>query len=629
MIKHFKPHDCHNRRGPVCLTGVLLLCWVVLVQSNAVAGQSIGIFIGVNNYDLKYAAEDAKRQAEIFGGTFNYETAVFSTDSTNDPTKKTWSPTKSNLKTHIPMLLNAAGPSDTVIVSFSGHGILDEDGAGYLVPQDAELDSLITDSLPLEWLRDQLRMCRAGTKLLVLDCCHAGTEKGIGVRLAAETKLATGGDFAKTLRDETGLLTLASCRSRQKSYELPKRRQGLFTHFLIEGLLDGADLPPKDRKVTITELYGYVLRHVTDYADRELEVNQTPVLVLDKAGVLEEATIAKWADPKIREVASLSGHRVDFSTKGISAVGLSSNGTIATYTTHTSGGSSAQSPLIWDLATGRRLPRLNGNGGPQYAGFGSRAIAISPAGDYVAAEGHWAINFWKTSEPQTTRKIIGAKDRLTMLGAGFSPDGKLLATSHTSNQLLIWNIPAGRKLLQLDGAAFTPRFSPDGREVCAGAAELEVKIWSLSSASFPLRLKYDSAVSRSATIRDEYNRQKTVPLQIHALEYTSDSKQLMAVAGVRGLPFHVSVWDAQTTDVLHKRTIGRRPSAAAIVPGHKFVLLGDADGTIGLWNVITGKEVFQTDAHSKAVDGIAISADGSTVISGGQDMKVLVFKLGA
>ena len=94
------------------------------------------------------------------------------------------------------------------------------------------------------------------------------------------------------------------------------------------------------------------------------------------------------------------------------------------------------------------------------------------------------------------------------------------------------------------------------------------------------------------------------------------------------MPFHVSVWDSQTTKILHKQTIGRRPSAAAIVPGHKLVLLGDADGTIGLWNLTNGQEVFKTEAHSKAVDGLAISADGKTVISGGQDMKVLVFKLG-
>ncbi len=582
-------------------------------------GRSIGIFVGVNNFDLKYAAEDAKRQAEIFGGTFNYETAVFSTDVTNDPSKRTWKPTKSNLETQIPNILSTAGPSDTVIVSFSGHGVLDEDGAGYLVPQDASLDFLINGSLSLKWLRDQLRACRADTKLLLLDCCHAGAEKGIGVRVRA----AAVGELARRLRDESGLQILASCRASQKSFELPQKGQGLFTHFLIEGLLHGADLPPQDRRITISELESYVSRHVTNYADRQLNVDQTPVRIVDKAGVLQDAIIATWADPKLREVWKFASHAKE--AVALKAVAVSADGGIATYVpVFWNGRAKAHAPTVWDLNAGVLTASLQGK-----AHSGASVIDITRSGNLVASEGSGGVFWWMREDPATAHQLIKTRDfyKISVLGVRFSNDEKLLATTHDSSQLFVWALPSGRQMHVFPGAEFTPRFSSDNREIAAGAPDLEVKIWNLKQAGLPRTLKFDPLVPRFANVRVFRRGNQNVPVAIRALEYSSDDKRLMAVAGVRGMPFHVSVWDPQTTNILHKQRIGRRPTAVAIVPGQQFALLGDTDGTIGLWNITNGQEVFKTEAHSKAVDGIAISADGSTVISGGQDMKVLVFKM--
>lgn len=595
------------------------------IHAEESSSRQIGIFIGVNNYDLRYAAEDARRQAQIFGEQFRYETSVFATGLKDDADKRYWSPTLSNLRTHIPRILKAASPSDTVIVSFSGHGILDADEAGYLVPQDAELDSLIETSLPLEWLRQTLRNCRADTKLILLDCCHAGAEKGIGVRPGVSSSVATGGDFARSLRDEPGLMTIASCRSNQKSYELQMKGQGLFTHFLIEGLMDGADLPPKDRKVTVTELYGYVMRNVSDYAFRKLNEDQIPVLVLDKAGVLEESTIAKWSDPKLQLVAELTGH--ESNSKALPAISVSANGDYAAYVPQFSGAVKAHPPIVWDLMRGRILSRLNGAGGPQYSGFGSSCIAISNSGRRVASEGHWGTFWWDTSAPKTTRKLIGTRDRFSTSGIAFSGNEKFLATAHTSGQVFVWDLELRKQKATFNGGVLTPRFSPDDSRLAVATADLSVNEWKLDASGFPRRFAFDAALPRTATITVKYGRQQETKLLVRDLSYTSDGKKLMAIAGVRGLPFHICVWDAQTGKIIQQVKVGRNPSAAAIAPNHSHVFLGDADGTVGIWDVASGKAIYSTRGHSKAVDGIAVSADGRTIVSGGQDMKVFVYRM--
>jgi hypothetical protein len=57
-----------------------------------------------------------------------------------------------------------------------------------------------------------------------------------------------------------GRVIIASCKPDEVSYELPGMRNGLFTHYLLEGLRGGA--ARQDGTVWMSHLFGYVYEHV-------------------------------------------------------------------------------------------------------------------------------------------------------------------------------------------------------------------------------------------------------------------------------------------------------------------------------------------------------------------------------
>ena len=66
--------------------------------------------------------------------------------------------------------LGAAGPEDTVIFSFAGHGTRDH----RLVAHNTELSRLVDTTIPMAELASRFRQTRAKAVLCVLDGCFSG-----------------------------------------------------------------------------------------------------------------------------------------------------------------------------------------------------------------------------------------------------------------------------------------------------------------------------------------------------------------------------------------------------------------------------------------------------------------------
>jgi tetratricopeptide (TPR) repeat protein len=189
----------------------------------------------------------------------------------------------SDIKFTLREVMGKTKPGDTLLIAFSGHGVLDEAAESYLLPlpgyhspPDPEI-ALHLDSL-LEQLQDKNK-CRASRKIVLLDACHSG-----GLKFSVPEVTAKTSEYEKlgTDREGRGTLVISSCAGDEVSHEYPRDdqeilRQGVFSYFLAQafrGEVD-VDLNP-DGSVTAVEAFIYTRDKVQDFVKAKGLAPQCP-----------------------------------------------------------------------------------------------------------------------------------------------------------------------------------------------------------------------------------------------------------------------------------------------------------------------------------------------------------------
>ncbi len=147
------------------------------------------------------------------------------------------------------------GRNDLLLLHLSCHGIKDDDGHLHFAARDTDRDLPASTAMPAAFLRSRLERCRAGTVVVLLDCCYSGA-------------FLTGakGDDQVHLRDElagSGRVVLTATSRTEYAWEGERLETAApqpsrFTGALIEGLATGAADLDGDGRITVTELYDYV-----------------------------------------------------------------------------------------------------------------------------------------------------------------------------------------------------------------------------------------------------------------------------------------------------------------------------------------------------------------------------------
>lgn len=264
-------------------------------------GEAWALLIGVEKYTkaspLRYTVNDVEQltQTLIERGGYSANRVMTITDAQSDPDRR---PLKSTLMEQLPEWLAKPGPEDQIVVYFTGHGFRDDEGHMYLAPLDCDPANPAATGIPIEWMRDQIAGCRARVKLLVLDACHAGSEKSI----EEENEGVVAKDLAAPFRDLADVVTLASSTGEEKSQLWEEKRQSLFSYWLNQGLKGHAD-ENGDGDVDIDELNKYVYRNVTHIAKDRFSREQTPVRIV-RPGAPGVPTVLRLQPQSLRQVIS-------------------------------------------------------------------------------------------------------------------------------------------------------------------------------------------------------------------------------------------------------------------------------------------------------------------------------------
>ncbi|MCH8194142.1 MAG: WD40 repeat domain-containing protein, partial [Planctomycetes bacterium] len=281
--------------------------------------------------------------------------------------------------------------------------------------------------------------------------------------------------------------------------------------------------------------------------------------------------------------------------------------------------------------------------------------AVAPEGDLLAAtnSNFFAVDLWDLRSRTATRIINDAKaevafspdgkwralrtfskpykvelwDRSTTLEGPdqdlscamaigyqlrFSPDSRILVfrapgESNEPNSLQLWDIDASKSLGQL----------PDMTEICgtafSSAGELiatgtdgRIRIWDVRSQTL------------LAEIEDQYK-------QIRSLCFSADDIMLIAASGNAD----VRRWDV--TDLEHPQELSPLRGHTAFVnqialsPDGKTLASGGDDSTLRLWDPLSGEELVTLRAHSSIIQCLAWSPDGQTLYTGSGDATVRIW----
>ena len=167
-------------------------------------------------------------------------------------------------------LKNRVRAEDSVIVYFAGHGA-PEAGRTYWVTHDADIENLYGTAISNDGLSQMLNRIASKTVIVFLDSCHSAAT----VNRGWHTRSLTAKDPFKEFKGE-GRVVITSSNGKQLSLEIEDYGHGVFTYYLIQGLIGKAD-QDRDGYVILDEIWDYVKRNVNNTA-RQFGIHQTPII---------------------------------------------------------------------------------------------------------------------------------------------------------------------------------------------------------------------------------------------------------------------------------------------------------------------------------------------------------------
>ncbi|XP_021378535.1 telomerase protein component 1-like [Mizuhopecten yessoensis] len=248
---------------------------------------------------------------------------------------------------------------------------------------------------------------------------------------------------------------------------------------------------------------------------------------------------------------------------------------------------------IWHVEDGHRVHLLKGHTRRV------KACAADPAGKLVAsASWDCTVKVWDTSKGSISCYLnVGSP----VNSVSFHPEGQLLATGSWDATIKVWDVFHKKRKAILRGHSTSVRdvaYSPSGRHIASASLDGDVKIWAAQSGN-----QVGSIQGHSAPI--------------NKLIYSPTGKELITVSD----DHKVKVWSGHLgLPTLKIGEEGGEPIVAVrFDPDCTVVALGYHSGTVKVFDVLSGFELWGSRLHKSRVRGLCYSPDGAYLLTGADD----------
>ncbi len=339
--------------------------------------------------------------------------------------------------------------------------------------------------------------------------------------------------------------------------------------------------------------------------------------------------VKRWDTSMQREVATLGGHSPYLSSveflDGARMLGTRGRD---------------NSAKLWDTVTRQEV----GSGIHGKLGFTGNPVAFSRDGKTSAIanlRGDETVAIIETAT-QRERPLPGLTSRVRSLE--FSPDGKTLITGDDQT-ITRWDIGSLSKLGTLKGQMLGQAarlFSPDGKMLATGSDDKKVKLWDTRTWKEPETLEGSSSGIRFLFFSSNSAILATIEPNAVQLWDTRTRKELTTVSGQfdesspialspdgkilairnRGLSANSLRLMNNKGQVLATLRGQLDITAVAFSPDGKTLATGGIDGTVKLWETLTGQELVAFKAHSSKVVSLSFSPDSKILATGSTDKTV-------